>query len=82
MEQRNLRNTVLHALSLGLLVVKQCVTVMNQNYQRSRVRIPKQNTALSTKTEQFIIAKISGNALKQGNRTHSMLHRQRSLQLQ
>jgi len=33
------------------------------------------------KTEPFITAKMSGNALKQGSRTHSVL-RQRSSQLQ
>jgi len=35
----------------------------------------------SPKTEQFMTAKISGYALKQGSRTHSVL-RQRSSQLQ
>jgi len=34
---------------------------MNINYQRS------------PKTEQFMTAKVSGNALKQGSRTHSVL---------
>jgi len=47
----------------------QCVTVMNINYQRS------------PETEQFITAKISGNTLKQGSRTRSVL-RQRSSQLE
>ena len=47
----------------------QCVIAMNINYQRS------------PKTEQFKTAKVSGNALKQGSRTHSVL-RQRSSQLQ
>jgi len=42
---------------------------MNIKYQRS------------PKIEQFITAKISGNALKQGSRTHSVL-RQRSPHLQ
>jgi len=42
---------------------------MNINYQRS------------PETEQFITAKISGNALKQGSRTHAVLC-QRSSQLQ
>jgi len=43
---------------------------------------PEQNTtALNAMTEKFITAKISGNALKQGSRTHSVL-RQRSSQLQ
>jgi len=42
---------------------------MNINYQRS------------LKKEQFITAKISGNTLKQGSRTHSVL-RQRGSQLQ
>jgi len=41
----------------------------------------KQDTALNAKTERFITAKTSGNALKQGSRTHSMLC-QRSSQLQ
>ena len=41
----------------------------------------EQNTALNAKTEQFITAKISGNALKHGSRTHSVLH-QRGSQLQ
>jgi len=45
----------------------QCITVMNIHYQRS------------PKTEQFITAKISGNALKQVSRTDSLL-RQRSSQ--
>ena len=43
----------------------QCVTAMNMNCQRS------------PKTEQFVTAKISGNALKRGSITHSVL-RQRS----
>ena len=47
----------------------QCVIVINVNYQRS------------PETEQFITAKISGNALKQGSRTHSVL-RQCSSQVQ
>jgi len=47
----------------------QCVTVMNINNQ------------WSPETEQFVTAKISGNALKQGSGTHSVL-RQRSSQLQ
>jgi len=42
---------------------------------------PEQNTALNAKTEQFIIAKISGNTWTDGSRTHSVLQ-QRSLQLQ
>ena len=46
-----------------------------------QVRRQKRDTALNAKTEQFITAKISSNALKQGNRTHSMV-RQRSSQLQ
>jgi len=46
-----------------------------------QVRRLEQNTALNATTKQFIIGKISGNALKQGSRTHSVL-RQRSSQLQ
>ena len=48
----------------------QCVTAMNINYYQ-----------WSPKTEQFTTAKVSGNALKYGSRTHSVL-RQRSSQLQ
>ena len=48
----------------------QSVTVMNINYYQ---RYPQ--------TEQFMTAKICGNALEQGSRTHSVL-RQRSPQLQ
>jgi len=46
-----------------------------------QVRRPEQNTALSAKPEQFITAKISGNALKQGSTARLKL-RQRSSQLQ
>jgi len=46
-----------------------CVAVMNINYQRY------------PKTEQFVTAKMCGNALKQGIRTQAVL-RQRSPQLQ
>ena len=42
---------------------------------------PEQNTELNAKTKQCITAKISGYALKQWSRTHSVL-RQRSSQLQ
>ena len=44
------------------------------NLSALQVRRPEQNTALKAETEQFITAKISGNALKQGSRTHSVLH--------
>jgi len=57
------------------------VTVIHINQSALQVRIPEQNTAVNAETEQFITAKISGNALKQGSRTDSVL-RQRSLQLQ
>jgi len=46
-----------------------------------QVRRSEQNTALNAKTEQFITAKISGNAVKQRSWTYSVL-RQRSWQLQ
>jgi len=46
-----------------------------------QVRRPEQNTAFNAKTERFMTAKISGNALKPGSRTHSV-SRQRSSQLQ
>jgi len=45
-----------------------------------QVRISKENI-LDAKTEQFIIAKISGRAFKQGSKTHSSLRRS-NLQLQ
>jgi len=44
----------------------KCVTVMNINQQRS------------PKTEQFTTAKISGNALKQGSTTRSVLRHRNS----
>ena len=44
------------------------------------MRRPEQNTALSAKTEQFITAKISSNALKQGSRTYSVLCYVRAVQ--
>jgi len=53
----------------------------HKSYQRSKLGDGAANTALNAKTEQFITAKISGNALKQGSRTPSVL-RQRSSQLQ
>jgi len=45
-----------------------------------QVRRQEQNTALNAKTEQFIAASISDNALQQGSRTNSVL-RQRSSQV-
>jgi len=68
---------ILHALSS--LVVVQCVTVKNINYQRSKLG-DRSKTAFNANTEQFITAKISSNTLKQGSRTQSVLH-QRSSQL-
>ena len=59
----------------------QCVIVIHINYSTLHVRRQGQNTALNADTERFITAKISGNALKQGSRTHSVL-RQSSSQLQ
>jgi len=53
---------VQHALSL--LVVAQCVTAMNIKHQRSTLETGVKQ-ALNSKTEQFITAKISSNALKQ-----------------
>jgi len=38
-----------------------------------QVSRPEQNTALNAQTEQFMTEKISGNALKQVGRTHSVL---------
>jgi len=56
-----------------------CIFITNENELLSalQVRRMKQNTALNAKTKHFITAKIYGNALKQGSRTHSVL-RQRS----
>jgi len=45
-----------------------------------QVRISEENK-LNATTQQFINAKISGCALKQGSKTHSSMH-QRNLQLQ
>jgi len=59
---------ILHALFSRCCSV-QCVTAMNISCQ------------WSPKTDKFMTAKISGIALKQGSRTHSVLH-QRSSQLQ
>jgi len=70
----NMHN-ILH--TLYLLVVVQRATVTNISAGSHKTRA---NTALNAKTEQFITAKISGNALKHGSRTHSV-PRQRSLQL-
>jgi len=50
---------------LSLLVVVQYVTVMHINYQRSKFG-DRSKTALNAKTEQFITAKVSSNALKHG----------------
>jgi len=71
---------ILHALSL--LVVVQYVTVMNINYQPSKLE-DRSETQHSTLRQSIssITAKISGNALKQGSRTHSILS-QSSSQLQ
>jgi len=43
-------------------------------FSELQVRRLEQNTALNAQTEQFITAKIPGNALKQESRTHSVLH--------
>jgi len=66
---------ILHELSL--LIVAQCVTVRSIHYQRCNLGARRKNTTLSAKTEQFITAEISGNALKQESETQSVL-RQRS----
>jgi len=69
----------LHTLASPVIV--QCVTVIHINWSALQVRRPEQNTAPNAKTEQFVAAKVSGNALKQRSRTHSVL-RQSSSQLQ
>jgi len=70
---------ILNALSL--LVIVQCVTVLNIKLSVLLVRWPKQNTVLGAATKHRITAKISGNALKQWGRIHSA-PRQRTSQLQ
>jgi len=65
---------ILHALPL--LVVVQCAPLSALHVTRL-----EQNTALNAETEEFITAKISGNAWNQRSRTHSVL-RQGSSQLQ
>ena len=69
---------------LGPHVGDPCCTMChcNEHYLSAlQVRRSEQNTALNVKTEQSVTAKISGNALKHGSKTHSML-RQGSSQLQ
>ena len=61
----HIMHIILHTLSF--LVVVQCVTVMNINYyQRSNLGDRSKTQHSKTTTEQFITAKVSGNALKQG----------------
>jgi len=43
---------------------------MNVNYISAPTWRPEQNTAFNAKTEQFLTAKLSGNALKQGSGTN------------
>ena len=56
------------------MVVVQCVAAVNINYDDLSAlhgRRPEQN--INAKTEQFMTAKTSGNALKQEIRIHSVL---------
>jgi len=73
---------MLHTLSLLVVVLVLCVTV-GSILSVLQVRGLEKNKELNAKTEQFITAKISRNALKQGSRTHSVLrHRSSHLQNQ
>jgi len=56
---------ILHALSLLIIVAYNCNSNTHKLISASSWR-PEQNTALNAKTEQFITAKISSNALKRG----------------
>jgi len=66
---------LLHALSLFL-----CVIVLKYKLSTLQVRISEENK-LNAATQQFITAKISGSALKQGSKICSSL-RQSNSQLQ
>jgi len=55
---------ILYALSL-LVVVVQCVPVINIIVSELHVRNPEKNTALNAETKLRITAKISGNTLLQ-----------------
>ena len=73
-----------HAYCSTYTLLTCCCTICHCNehkFTAIEFMRPEQNTALKAKTEQFITAKISGNALKQESRTHSVL-RQRSSQQQ
>jgi len=70
---------ILHALSL--IVVIQFVTVMNVNYKPSKLGDRSKREHSTLKQNNYKTAKISGNALKQGGRAHSVAL-QRSSQLQ
>jgi len=66
-----------HAYYSTRTLLTGCCTMCYCNehkFSELQVRRLEQNTALNAQTEQFITAKISGNALKQESRTHSVLH--------
>jgi len=72
-----------HAYYSTRTLLTRCYTMCHCNEHKLpalQFRRPEENTALNTKTGQFIIAKIPGNALKQETKTHSVL-RQCSSQL-
>jgi len=70
-----------HAYHSTRDLVTRCCTICHCNeHKRSKLGHRSKKTALNAKTEQFTTANISGNALKQGSRTHSSL-RQISSQL-
>jgi len=63
-----------HAYYSTRTLLTRCCTMCHCNeYKLSafQVRRPKQNTALNAKTEQFITAKLTGNALTPGLRSRS-----------
>jgi len=65
--------------STRALLTRCCIMCLcnEHKYQRSKLGDRSKTRALYAMTEQFLTAKISDNALKQVNRTHSVL-RQRS----
>ena len=72
-----------HAYFSTRTLLTRCCTMCHCNeYQLSVLQVRRRNqNTFNAKTEQFITAKISGNALKQGSRTQSVL-RPRISQLQ
>jgi len=62
----------MHILIHVLTPLILCVNALNINYQRSKLGYHRKIDLTAT-TQQFITAKISGCALKQGSKTQSSL---------